>query len=174
MSTILNTNGATLDVPKILEPKGFKCAIFTAAWNPEVTESLRLGALDTLHKAGVSDNDIFMEYVPGTVELVNAAAMALNYMPDLKAVIVIGCVIRGDTPHFDYVCQIAADGVAELNAKGKAPVLFGVLTVENLQQALDRAGGSLGNKGAEAAVAAITMANLHTRAAAHKYVSFRE
>ena len=80
-----------------------------------------------------------------------------------EAVIVIGCVIRGDTPHFDYVCQIAADGVAELNARGEAPVIFGVLTVNNEQQALDRAGGSLGNKGSEAAAAAITMANFpHT------------
>ena len=71
-------------------------------------------------------------------------------------------MIRGDTPHFDYVCQIAAQGTARLNALGKAPVIFGVLTVENQQQALDRAGGCLGNKGAEAAVAAITMANLAT------------
>ncbi len=174
MSTILNTNGTSLEVPSLLGPKGFKCAIFTAEWNPEVTEALRLGALDTLRKAGVADSAILMEHVPGTVELVNAAAMALHYMPDLKAIIVIGCVIRGDTPHFDYVCRIAAQGTALLNAEGKAPVIFGVLTVDNQQQALDRAGGVLGNKGAEAAVAAIRMANLHTAAAGHKYVSFRE
>jgi len=173
MSTILNTNGAELEIPRLLEPDGFKCAIFTAEWNPEVTGALRDGAVDVLHKAGVNDNAIFMQEVPGTVELVNAAAMALNYMPDVTAVIIIGCVIRGDTPHFDYVCDIVSHGTATLNAQGKAPVIFGVLTVDNEQQALDRAGGSLGNKGAEAAVAAIKMANLHTSAAGLRYTSFR-
>ena len=174
MSTILNTNGAELEIPQIVERSGFKCAIFTAEWNPDVTHALRDGAIDVLHKAGVSDTQIFSADVPGTVELVNAAAMALHYMQDIKAVIVIGCVIRGDTPHFDYVCQIAAEGTARLNACGKTPVIFGVLTVDNQQQALDRAGGKLGNKGAEAAVAAIKMANLHTEAAGLKWASFRE
>ena len=88
--------------------------------------------------------------------LVYAAARLVKYAP-VDAVIVIGCVIRGDTPHFDYVCQQVAEGTAHLNAQGEVPVIFGVLTVDNLQQALDRAGGSLGNKGAEAAVAAIEM-----------------
>lgn len=173
MSTILNTNGAELEIPRIMEPETFKCAIFTAEWNPAITGALREGALDVLHKAGVADNAIFMQDVPGTVELVNAAALALNYMPDIKAVIIIGCVIRGDTPHFDYVCDIVSKGTADLNAQGKTPVIFGVLTVDNQQQALDRAGGSLGNKGAEAAVAAIKMANLHTLAAGLRYTSFR-
>ena len=174
MSTILNTNGAELEIPQILEPKGFKCAIFTAEWNPDVTGALRSGALDVLHKAGVPDTAIFSQDVPGTVELVNAAGLALNYMPDIKAIIIIGCVIRGDTPHFDYVCDIVSQGTARLNAQGKAPVIFGVLTVDNQQQALDRAGGALGNKGAEAAVAAIKMANMHTTAACLRYTSFRE
>lgn len=174
MSTILNTNGATLEIPALMEASRFKCAVFTASWNPEVTGALRKGVMETLHKAGVSDDNIFAESVPGTVELVNAAAMALTHMPDLKAIILLGCVIRGDTPHFDYVCQIVSQGTAELNARGDAPVIFGVLTVENQQQALDRAGGALGNKGAEAAVAAIHMANLHTKAGALRYVSFRK
>lgn len=174
MSTILNTNGAELEIPRLMEPDGFKCAIFTAEWNPEVTGALRDGALDVFRKAGVPVNSLFLQDVPGTVELVNASAMALNYMPDVTAVIIIGCVIRGDTPHFDYVCDIVAQGTAQLNAQGKAPVIFGVLTVDNQQQALDRAGGILGNKGAEAAVAAIKMANLHTRAAGLRYTSFRD
>lgn len=174
MSTILNTDGKLLEIPRIMEPAAFKCAIFTAEWNPRVTGALRDGALDVLHKAGVGDNAIFLQDVPGTVELVNAAAMALNYMPDVSAVIIIGCVIRGDTPHFDYVCDIVAKGTADLNARGKSPVIFGVLTVDNEQQALDRAGGELGNKGAEAAVAAIKMANLHTLAAGLRYTSFRQ
>lgn len=174
MSTILNTNGSQLEIPEILEPSGFKCAIFTAEWNTAITGALRDGAIDVLKKAGVADSSIFLQDVPGTVELVNAAGMALNYMPDLKAIIVIGCVIRGDTPHFDYVCQIAAQGCAVLNAKGKTPVIFGVLTVDTLEQAQERAGGVLGNKGAEAAVAAIRMANMHTGAAGLRYTSFRE
>lgn len=174
MSTILNTNGAELEIPRISAPEEFKCAIFTAEWNPRVTGALRDGAIDVFHKAGVADNSLFCQEVPGTVELVNAAAMALNYMPDLKAVIIIGCVIRGDTPHFDYVCDIVSHGTAALNAQGKAPVIFGVLTVDNEQQAVDRAGGALGNKGAEAAVAAIKMANLHDMAAGLRYTSFRQ
>lgn len=174
MSTILNTNGEKLEIPRILDPEGFKCAVFTAKWNPEVTHALRDGALDILHKAGVKDNNIFCGDVPGTVELANAAGMALRSMPDLSAIIIIGCVIRGDTPHFDYVCQIVAQATAELNAKGESPVIFGVLTVDNRQQALDRAGGVLGNKGEEAAVAAIEMANLHSRAAGLRFAPFRE
>lgn len=174
MSTILNTNGAELEIPRVLDPEGFKCAIFTAKWNPEVTHALRDGALDVLHKAGVSDSALFVEDVPGTVELANAAGMALRSMPDLSAVIIIGCVIRGDTPHFDYVCDIVSQAASRLNAEGRTPVIFGVLTVENLQQALDRAGGKLGNKGSEAAVAAIEMANLHSRAAGLRFAPFRE
>lgn len=174
MSTILNTNGAELEIPRIKNSEEFKCAIFTAKWNPEVTHALRDGALDVLRKAGVPEDAIFSEDVPGTVELANAAGLALRSMPDLSAIIIIGCVIRGDTPHFDYVCDIVSQATARLNAKGKAPVIFGVLTVDNQQQALDRAGGVLGNKGAEAAVAAIEMANLHSRAASMRFNSYRE
>lgn len=174
MATILNTNGAPLEIPRILDLEGFKCAIFTAKWNPEVTHPLRDGALRVLKEAGVDDQNLFVQDVPGTVELANAAGMALASMPDLSAVIIIGCVIRGDTPHFDYVCDIVAQSTAQLNAKGRTPVIFGVLTVENMQQALDRAGGALGNKGEEAAVAAIKMANLHSRAAGLRFAPFRQ
>lgn len=162
MSTILNTNGAELEIPVLRDPD-VRVAIITAAWNPRVTHALRDGAIDVLRRAGLGDDRIKMYDVPGTVELVNAAAAVMNVSGEgaVDAVIIIGCVIRGDTPHFDYVCQIAADGCAELNARGAQPLLFGVLTVENLQQALDRAGGVLGNKGAEAAAAALDMLNLH-------------
>ena len=98
--------------------------------------------------------------MPGTVELTFGAS-ALIEESLFDAVIVFGCVVRGDTPHFDYVCQSVTQGVTSLNADCDIPVIFGVLTVNNEQQALDRAGGCLGNKGAEAAVAAIKMANLH-------------
>lgn len=174
MSTILNTNGAELEIPAIRTAAEFKCAIFTAKWNPEITHALRDGALDVLHKAGAARENIISEEVPGTVELANAAGLALRSMPDLSAVIIIGCVIRGDTPHFDYVCDIVAQATERLNAKGKAPVIFGVLTVDNRQQAEERAGGALGNKGAEAAVAAIEMANLHSRISSLRFASYRE
>lgn len=161
MSTILNTNGAELQVPEVMKPEDFSCYIITAEWNPQVTHALRQGAVDTLLKGGAKVENIHLVAVPGTVELVNAAAFIINEKKP-SAVIVIGTVIRGDTPHFDYVCMHTTQGVAMLNARGETPVIFGVLTVENLQQALDRAGGSLGNKGAEAACAAIDLANLHS------------
>lgn len=163
MSTILNTNGDTLAIPKLRKSNGFRCAVFTAEWNPGITHALRDGALSVLREAGVKDENILTADVPGTVELVNAAGFAQRQICDLDAIIIIGCVIRGDTPHFDYVCQIAAEGTARLNASGDSPVIFGVLTVNNEQEALDRAGGRLGNKGAEAAVAAIKMSNLRER-----------
>ena len=161
MSTALNTNGDQLEIPSIDKKTVGKFYIITADWNKEITYTLRDGALKILKEAGVADKNIKSFNVPGTVELVNAAGLCVH-SGDAAAVIVIGCVIRGDTPHFDYVCEIAAQGVANLNTLGKAPVIFGVLTVDNLLQAQQRAGGVLGNKGAEAAIAAVTMANLHT------------
>lgn len=160
MSTILNTRGDRLDIPLINKKVKGKIYVVTADWNSEITYSLRDGALDVLRKAGVEEKNLRSLSVPGTVELVNAAGMIVHG-GDAAAVIVIGCVIRGDTPHFDYVCQIVSQGVAHLNSRGKAPVIFGVLTVDNQEQAQERAGGKLGNKGSEAALAAITMANLH-------------
>ena len=159
MSTILNTNGATLRIPEAAAPD-YTFHIVTADWNPEITHALRDGAHDALLKAGVSEENIRHLAVPGTVELVNAAALLVDSLHP-SGVIVIGCVIRGDTPHFDYVCMQAAQGCAILNARGRTPVIFGVLTVDNLSQAQERAGGILGNKGAEAACAAIEMANIH-------------
>lgn len=161
MSTILNTNGAALEIPAPYDCEHFTCDIVTATWNPQITHALRDGALETLLKAGIPRRNIRLHDVPGTVELVNAGAMLAANRPD--AVIIIGCVIRGDTPHFDYVCMHTAQGAAIINARGETPLIFGVLTVDNMQQALDRAGGRLGNKGSEAAVAAIEMANLHVK-----------
>ena len=152
-------------------------AIVVADWNSEITHALAQGAIDTLLKHGVLEKNIDVMHVPGTVELTYGAALyvsgkkkfgALKYA---DAVIVIGCVIQGDTPHFDYVCQSVTQGVTILNAQGGAndgsyytprhcPVIFSVLTTLDKQQALDRAGGRLGNKGIEGAVTAIKMANL--------------
>ncbi len=161
MSTILNTNGTELEVPRIAHPEDFSCYIITAEWNKEITGALCRGAIETLLKGGAKEEKIHTLEVPGTVELVNAAGAVMRTKAP-SAIIVIGCVIRGDTPHFDYVCMHTAEGIASLNARGETPVIFGVLTVDNEQQALDRAGGILGNKGSEAAVAAISMSALHT------------
>lgn len=157
MSTILNTEGSLLEIPEIRDKKNFRVAIVTAKWNKKVNDRLLAGALDVFDKAGLDKPQVEQYSVPGAVELVYAAARLIKSPIKYNAIIVIGTVIRGDTPHFYYVCSQAADGICRLNCKGDTPVIFGVLTVNNLQQALDRAGGNLGNKGAEAAVAAIEM-----------------
>ncbi len=134
-------------------------AIIVADWNSEITYPMAQGAVDTLVKHGVPEENIDIMHVPGTVELTYGAARIMRE-ERMDAVIVIGCVIQGETPHFDYVCQSVTQGVAALNAQGKVPVIFSVLTVLNQQQALDRCGGKLGNKGIEGAYTAIRMANL--------------
>ena len=134
-------------------------AIVVADWNSDVTYAMAQGALETLVKHGVQEENIDVLHVPGTVELTYGAARIMKE-ERINAVIVIGCVIQGETPHFDYVCQSVTEGVAALNAQGKVPVIFSVLTVLNQQQALDRCGGKLGNKGIEGAYTAIRMANL--------------
>lgn len=126
-------------------------AIITAEWNSHITEALSAGAQEVFKQNGIAF-DVF--HVPGAVELTFGAA---RVMDKYDAVVVFGCVIRGGTPHFDYVCQSVTDGVTALNAQGRIPVIFGVLTVDTEQDALDRAGGVLGNKGSEAAEAAIKM-----------------
>ena len=138
-------------------------AIVTANWNSHITHALRDGAIDTLHKAGVSDDDIDTFDVPGAVELTFAASQLIETSL-FDVVIVFGCVVRGGTPHFDYVCQSVTQGITALNADCDVPVIFGVLTVDNEQDAIDRAGGRLGNKGCEAAEAAIVMVDFARRA----------
>ena len=135
-------------------------AIIVADWNSEITFALAQGAIDTFRKHGVEEENILVQHVPGTVELTYAAARMIEEYADMDAIVVIGCVIQGDTPHFDYVCQSVTQGVTILNAQGNVPVIFSVLTTLNKQQALDRAGGRLGNKGVEGAYTAIRMANL--------------
>lgn len=141
-------------------------AIIVADWNSDITYPMADGAVKKLMEHGVDENNIFVQHVPGTVELTYAAGRLIpqdnNNVKEKRfdAIIVIGCVIQGDTPHFDYVCQSVTQGVAVLNSKGITPVIFSVLTTLNRQQALDRAGGKLGNKGIEGAVTAMRMANL--------------
>ena len=136
---------------------GIRIAIVSAEWNSHITNALTAGATDFLQRMGYSQKDYDLFQVPGTVELTFAAAQLCNSNCHYDAVIIIGCVIRGDTPHFDYVCQSVTQGCAHLNATGDTPVIFCVLTVNDEQQALDRAGGTLSNKGTEAAETALKM-----------------
>ncbi len=137
-----------------------KYAIAVADWNPNITHALLDGAKETLMEYGVKESNIREVHVPGTFELIYASTQLLGSEEEYAAVIAIGCVIKGETPHFDYICQGVTEGIAHLNMDGVAPVIFGVLTTNDLEQALNRAGGKLGNKGVEAAVTAIKMANI--------------
>ncbi len=134
-------------------------AIAVADWNPQITHTMLQGAIDTLQLVGVKSENITVVHVPGTIEL-TFAAKKLIQMEKFNSIIVIGCVIQGDTPHFTYVCQSVTTGITSLNlSENSCPVIFGVLTTNTLQQALDRAGGVHGNKGVEAATTAVKMAN---------------
>jgi len=135
---------------------GMYIGVLVSEWNSEITFAMRDAAIETLLKHGAAEDDIIVHYVPGSFELTAGAnIMALNF--DVEAVVCIGCVIRGETPHFDYICQGVAMGMTNLALKHDIPFIFGVLTVNDLQQALDRAGGKHGNKGVEAAATAIKM-----------------
>lgn len=136
--------------------KDSKVAIVQAKWNGHITDRLKDGAVKMLKDHGLDDDSIDVYEVPGAVELVYAAKKIAEET-DVDAIIVLGCVIKGDTPHFDYVCQSVTQGVTLLNSKGKVPVIFGLLTVESEQQALDRVGGPAGHKGEEAAETALSM-----------------
>lgn len=136
--------------------RDMRVAIVRTLWNGHITQALLDGALGTLEAAAVERNMVDVFEVPGAVELTFAASKLIE-TGFYNCVIVLGCVIRGGTPHFDYVCNSVTQGVTHLNAECDIPVIFGVLTVDREQDALDRAGGSLGNKGSEAAEAALLM-----------------
>jgi len=138
------------------DASGMKTAIVVSEWNSEVTFALKDGALQTLLEHGAKESDIDVYFVPGSFELTTGAQLLAEY-GRVDAIICIGCVIRGETPHFDYICQGVTAGLTQVSIKYEIPVIFGVLTTENQQQALDRAGGKHGNKGVEAAVTAIKM-----------------
>ena len=135
-------------------------AIAVAEWNAEVTGALYNGALATLQQHGVKEENIISVAVPGSFELTAAAEILLNKHPQLDGVICLGCVIQGDTKHFDFICDAVAQGITQVGIKHSKPVIFGVLTTNDQQQAIDRAGGKHGNKGDEAAITAIKMAEL--------------
>ena len=136
-----------------------KVAIVVSRFNDFITNRLLDGAKDTLVRHGVDEDNIDVAYVPGAFEI-PLVAKKLAQKNDYDAVITLGCVIRGATSHYDYVCNEVAKGVSKANDVTDTPVIFGVLTTESIEQAVERAGTKAGNKGAEAAVSAIEMANL--------------
>jgi 6,7-dimethyl-8-ribityllumazine synthase len=159
MATVNLSDHVNHEVP---DAKGMKFGIVYAEWNPEVTLSLKNGAIDTLIKYGALPEDIRVIEVPGTFEL-TLGGQLMAEDTDSDAVILLGCVIQGETRHFDFICQGVSYGATKLNLKYNKPFIFGVLTTDNQQQALDRAGGRLGNKGEEAAYTAIKMVALSMR-----------
>lgn len=158
MATTLK-NLSDYDASKIPSASDMQFAIVVSEWNSEITFSLLRGAYDTLVKHGASEDRIKVDYVPGSFELTAGARIAAE-TGTVDAVICLGCVIRGETPHFDYICQSVANGITQLNVNYNIPFIFGVLTTENLNQAQERAGGKHGNKGDEAAITAIKMVAL--------------
>jgi len=144
------------DNTTIPNAKDMLFGIVVSEWNPDITNGLLKGALSALKDNGVSDANIIVTHTPGSFELALAAQHLLEYTT-VDGVIVLGSVIQGETKHFDFVCQGVTNGVMEVSLKYNKPVIFGVLTDNTMQQAIDRSGGKHGNKGIECAIACIKM-----------------
>ena len=156
MATALH-NLSDYDLSKVPDASNMCFGIVVAEWNPEITGALLNGAVSTLEKHGALPENIHVKTVPGSFELIyGARQMVLNGGYD--AVIILGSVIRGETPHFDYICQGVTFGISRLTATQGTPVIYGLLTTDTLEQAQERSGGKLGNKGDECAIDAIKMA----------------
>jgi 6,7-dimethyl-8-ribityllumazine synthase len=143
---------------KLIVPNvhSIKIGIVIAEWNKHITSVLKQGAIETLVDQGILKENIICKEIPGSFEL-PLAAQWLAQKEEIDAILCLGCVIKGDTPHFEYVCQAATDGILQVGLKYNKPVIFGVITTNNEQQAKDRSGGILGNKGSEAAITALKM-----------------
>ena len=156
-----NTNLSNYDSKTLPDATHLRFGIVISEWNPTITEGLLKGAVDTLLDCGVAESNIRIIHVPGSFELIYGAKKMQQQLVD--AVITIGSVIKGETKHFDFVCDGVTQGIKDLNILHDVPVIFCVLTDNNLQQSVERSGGIHGNKGVEAAVTAIKMAHLsHT------------
>ncbi|HPF11712.1 MAG TPA: 6,7-dimethyl-8-ribityllumazine synthase [Flavobacteriaceae bacterium] len=159
-----NKNLSHYDKTSIPNAKDFRFGMVVSEWNPQITEAMFQGAFDTLIDCGGLKENIVRWNVPGSFELVYGCKKMAQSFDMLDAIIAIGSVIQGDTKHFDFVCEAVSQGIKDLNVQGGIPVIFCVLTDHNLQQAIDRSGGKHGNKGTEAAIAAIKMAQLKKEA----------
>lgn len=154
-------NLSAYDKSTLPKAENFRVGIVVSEWNEEITENLFKGSLETLLDNGVKQENIVHWSVPGSFELIYGCKRMTESNDNLDAVIAIGSVIQGETKHFDFVCQSVSQGLKDLNIKYDIPFIFCLLTDNTKQQAIDRSGGKHGNKGAEAAVAAIKMAQLH-------------
>lgn len=148
------------DKDRVPNAKEFRFGIVVSEWNEEITEGLFKGAFDALKENGVINENIVRWNVPGSFELIYSCKKMLQSYDMLDAIIAVGSVIEGETKHFDFVCQGVSQGIKDLNVLHDIPVIFCVLTDHNMQQAIDRSGGRHGNKGAEAGITAIKMAQL--------------
>ncbi|MBT4918919.1 MAG: 6,7-dimethyl-8-ribityllumazine synthase [Flavobacteriaceae bacterium] len=163
MATV-NNNLSNYDKTTIPNAKNFRFGMVVSEWNPKITEGMFQGAFDALLDCGVIKENIVRWNVPGSFELVYGCKKMQQSYPMLDAIIAIGSVIEGETKHFDYVCEATTNGIMQLNLQNEIPIMFCVLTDRTLQQAIDRSGGKHGNKGVEAAIAAIKMAQLRKEA----------
>ena len=154
------TNLSDYNSAEVPSGRDYRVGIVVAEWNREITDALAQGAIDTLREHGVEEENIQLVHVPGSFELTTGADLMLINDEELDAVICIGCVIQGDTRHFDFICEAVSQGVTNVALKHEKPVIFSVLTTNDMQQAQDRAGGKHGNKGVEGAVTALKMIKL--------------
>lgn len=161
MATV-NKNLSNYDLSLVPSARGMKFGVVVAEWNENITEGLFKGARDALLDCDCEESNIIRKNVPGSFELPLAAQFFFE-STDVDAVICLGSVIQGETKHFDYVCQVTALGIKDVSLKYNKPVIFGVLTDNTMQQAIDRSGGKHGNKGTEAAISAIKMVNLSSK-----------
>ncbi len=153
------TNLSYYDKTTIPNAKDFRFGIVVSEWNPDITENLQKGAIETLLDCGARQENIISWVVPGSFELVYGCKKMIETL-QLDAIIAIGNVIQGETKHFDFVCNGVTQGIVDLNVKYSTPVIFCVLTDNSKQQSIDRSGGKFGNKGIESAITAIKMASL--------------
>ena len=155
MATVYH-NLSDYDFNSVSNAAKMKFGIIVSEWNFNITGALLKGAMETLKQHGALKENILVKTVPGSFELTYATSVLIKTI-NVDAIIIIGCVVRGDTPHFDYVCQGTTQGISLLNAKGDIPIIYGLLTTDTMEQAEERAGGKLGNKGDECAITAIKM-----------------
>lgn len=155
-------NLSSYDPEKVPNGADMRIGIVVSEWNEAVTSKLLEGTLKTLIKHSVKEENIITDFVPGSFELIFGAKHLVENK-ELDAVIALGCVVRGDTPHFDYVCSGVTQGIADMNIRYDIPFIFGLLTTDTMQQATDRAGGVYGNKGDECAITALKMVDFYRR-----------
>ncbi|MFI5218808.1 MAG: 6,7-dimethyl-8-ribityllumazine synthase [Bacteroidia bacterium] len=165
-------NLSSFDSSSVPNANAYRFGIVVSEWNKEITEALYAGAFSALKEKGALDENIIRLNVPGSFEL-TAGAKCMVENEKVDAVICIGCVIKGETSHFDFICNAVSNSLSNLNIKYSIPFIFGVLTTDNLVQAKERSGGKHGNKGIEAAITAIKMAALKNQFKKGKQIGFR-